>query len=256
MTAFKDAWDRADGTVTQSGLNGTMEQLANTIQLHLWPWLQDLGHSLEIMALVAWPMFEAAGRKVGGMFVSLANFARDHETVMLGLKVTILGLAVAVVGAAVALGVMTAAMAALVGVTVIAIAGVVGAIARFFQWIIDNRQKWIDNIKAPFVEGFGWIENKWKDLKRTFTNPFDGLISLGGRATGGSVSNAGMYRVNERGTSSIGGESIFLPSGARVQPNYAGAGGGGDTFNIYAPNAGPAEVAREIAWRRRMGDGR
>ena len=49
---------------------------------------------------------------------------------------------------------------------------------------------------------------------------------------------------------------MFLPAGSRVQPNYAGGSGGATTINVYAPNAGPAEVAREIAWRRRMGDGR
>jgi hypothetical protein len=72
----------------------------------------------------------------------------------------------------------------------------------------------------------------------------------GAKAMGGSVLAGGWYDVGERGR-----ERVFLPQGASVQPAHA-RNGGGDTFNIYAPNAGPAEVAREIAWRRRLGDGR
>lgn len=254
--AFKGAWERADGTVTQSGLNGVMERLANIIQQSLWPWLQELGNSLQIMAVMAWPIFEDAIRGAYVIFKTLIDYARDHETVMLGLKVTILGLAVAAGIAALALGSVAAVLGGLIGVTIIAIAGVVGTITKFFLWIKERRQEWIDNIKAPFVEGFGWIERKWSDLKSTFTNPFGGLGlgSLGGRAMGGSVGTSGMYRINERSTP--GGETVFLPAGSRVQPNYAGGGGRGDVFNIYAPNATPAQVASEIAWKRRMGNGR
>lgn len=80
---------------------------------------------------------------------------------------------------------------------------------------------------------------------RTFSQP-----SRGAKAWGGDVLAAGMYDVGERGR-----ERVFLPQGARVQPAHAG-GGGGDTFHIYAPNASPAQVANEIAWKRRMGNGR
>jgi hypothetical protein len=71
-----------------------------------------------------------------------------------------------------------------------------------------------------------------------------------GFAWGGDVLATGMYDVGERGR-----ERVLLPMGARVQPAHA-ASGGGDTYIINQPNATPAQLAREIAWRRRLGDGR
>lgn len=257
ITAFQSAWNAADGDITSSGFPGLMERLANFLRQSLIPAMQDLAGSMQTMGEKVMPALVSGGEFILGVFGRMIKFARDNDTVMQGLKVTVLGLVVAIGALAVTVGVMTAAFTAMLGAIVIAVAGVVGAISRFFEWIKSNKDAWVQAIKAPFAEGLGWVERKWNDLKSTFTNPFGGLIgALPGRATGGSVSNAGMYRVNERGTSSIGGESIFLPSGSRVQPNYAGGSEGAVTYNIYAPNAGPAEVAREIAWRRRMGDGR
>lgn len=90
----------------------------------------------------------------------------------------------------------------------------------------------------------------------TFGSGGAGGRSFGNRPTktgfawGGDVLAAGSYPVGERGR-----EMVFLPQGARVQPAHAG-GRGGDTFHIYAPNATPAQVANEIAWKRRIGNGR
>jgi phage-related minor tail protein len=72
-----------------------------------------------------------------------------------------------------------------------------------------------------------------------------------GFAWGGDVLTGGMVDVGERGR-----ERVLLPQGARVQPAHATSGGSGDTYVFNQPNATPAELAREIAWRRRMGDGR
>lgn len=255
ITAFQSAWKAADGDVTSSGFPGLMERLANLIRNDLLPALSDLGGSLKTMGETAWPTISAAAEWTLNVFQRMGQFARDHKIVMEGLKVTILGVAVALGAIAIAAAVMTAAAAAAFGAVVIAVAAVVGAVSRLVKYLADQKDIIVQNIKAPFSEGLGWVERKWNDLKSTFTNPFGGIgIGLPGRAMGGPVAMAGLYRVNERSTP--GGETVFLPSGSRVQPNYAGGGGGGDTFHIYAPNATPSQVANEIAWRRRMGNGR
>jgi hypothetical protein len=128
-------------------------------------------------------------------------------------------------------------------------------------------------IVDPFKSAIQWVVDRWNELTgligkdpinlsvgggggrtfdtgggggRTFASP-----TRGARAWGGDVTGAGWYDVGERGR-----ERVFLPQGARVQPAHAMASTGGNTFNIHAPTMSPAELAREIAWRQRVGDGR
>lgn len=251
ITAFQSAWNAADGDITSSGFPGLMERLANFIRTDLLPALADLGGSLKTMGETAWPTISAAAEWTLSVFQRMGAFARDHKVVMEGLKVTLLGVAVALGALALAAAAMSAAAALAFGAIVIAVAAVVGAVQRLIAYLIGSKDQIVRAVKAPFEEGLGWVARKWDETKSLFTNPLGGLLP--GRAMGGSVGTSGMYRINERSTP--GGESVFLPTGTRVQPNYAG-GGGGDTYILNAANMGPTELAREIAWKRRMGNGR
>lgn len=191
----------------------------------------------------------------------IAEWVSENDTVMTGLKYTLIGLGVAVAGVAAALAIGFGVAISILGATALAIGTVIGVFSKLISTIKDNSTNVYNAVVGPFRDGINWVKDQWDSLKRKVSepfnipNPFGGLSGiLPGRAYGGTVSTAGMYRINERST--VGGESVFLPAGARVAPSYAGAEGKGDTFNIYAPNATPAEVAREIAWRRRLGDGR
>lgn len=85
---------------------------------------------------------------------------------------------------------------------------------------------------------------------------FDGITGLlpgRRRATGINSHQGGRVRVGERGP-----ENVDLPAGARVRPAHLSRSdqGGGDTYIINGSNLTAAQVASEIAWRKRLGDGR
>lgn len=148
---------------------------------------------------------------------------------------------------------------------------IVGAVGRAVGKVADFGSAWWDAITTPWRESFKWINEQWRGLMRTLGID-DGLgtggrsfgdggsggrtfgtptaAPRGARAMGGLATRTGVYDVGERGR-----ERVILPQGARVQPAHAMAGGG-DTINIYGSNLTAGDVAREIAWRRRIGSGR
>lgn len=236
--------------ITDTIVPGVQSWIAKVQELR--PTLEDWAAKIESVLAQLQPLADWMER--------VAGWARENDTVMDGLKYTLIGLGVALGAVAVALAVGFGVAVTVLGATALAIGTLIGGFVKLVNTVRDNGAQVYNAIVGPFRDGINWVKDQWESLKRKVSepfnipNPFGGLSGiLPGRAMGGSVGASGMYRINERSTP----ETVFLPSGSRVQPNYAGGGGGGgDTFNIYAPNAGPAEVAREIAWRRRIGDGR
>ena len=125
----------------------------------------------------------------------------------------------------------------------------------------------VTRLFGDFRTGLSEIKGFFEDLWRTvagapgwFGDLIGGFVGRvgspgGGHAAGGQILSSGWTTIDER--SSSGAENVWLPQGAYVQPSWSsGGGGGGDTFNVYGSNVSAPELAREIAWQRRRGDGR
>ena len=137
-------------------------------------------------------------------------------------------------------------------------------------------------LTGPFSDAIEWIEEKWTALRRFLGQEVETKIVGGGgsryigKGGGGSFDlrptrtrnrlggpqaamgtgshTGGDLTVGERGP-----ERVYLPRGSRVEPahlNRGGSGSGGDTFVINGANTSATELAREIAWLKRVGDGR
>jgi phage-related minor tail protein len=120
------------------------------------------------------------------------------------------------------------------------------AATDFFVGLSVILEKLIEDVPKlgkAIKDASGWLGNSLGGFVQSMGHP--------GFATGGQVMASGFYPVGERGR-----ENVWLPQGAQVQPSWSGGGGGGDTYNIHGYTMSPAELAREIAWQRRRGDGR
>lgn len=105
-----------------------------------------------------------------------------------------------------------------------------------------------DYIVAPFQKAMEWVK---KFAGWLIPGSTSGKDPGAGHAMGGAATR-GWVTVGERGP-----ERMMLTGSAQFQPASAGgSGGGGDTYNFYGTNVTAAEVGRELAWRRRVGDGR
>jgi len=217
------------------GFRNAIDGVARFARDRLWPALQDVGGWIRDTLI---PVVAAVAVKIGEWTIKFVDAAIKAGSY-------IDDIVRAVVGAATSIG---------------------GAAADIYN-----------AITKPFRDAFGWITDAWNALQRFLGNEVRGgaertfaggggaggtftggggagrtLTGPGGaRAMGGHVTRTGLYNVGERGR-----EQVMLPQGARVIPAHATTGSGGDTINIYGSNLTATDVARELAWRRRIGSGR
>jgi len=113
-----------------------------------------------------------------------------------------------------------------------------------------------DIIKSAFKGAMNWVIDKinWAIEKlngiiRTFNRlpvpDIPEISSVANLADGATLTSPGLVNVGDAGK-----ETVFLPQGARVEPNAPGStgGSGGMVINLNAPQNDPLGIAREIGW--------
>lgn len=124
-------------------------------------------------------------------------------------------------------------------------------------------------VLEDLLEKIAQAKQAWNDFKTALTGTLNPRIDFkvpsfdvggifdrvrtpfGGRAMGINSHPGGPVEVGERGR-----EVVDLPAGSRIRPNHMGGGRGGNTFVFNGSNLNATQVAREIAWHERIGDGR